>query len=61
MVDVARDSAYGAVLVPGSVIVKINNAFVTDLRAGRALLGRGKNLMLINQRGTFRYIQVLVD
>ena len=61
VVDVARGSAYGTVLVPGTVIVKINNAVVSDLREARSRLARGKNLMLINQRGTFRYIQVIVD
>jgi serine protease Do/serine protease DegQ len=61
VVDTARRSEYGAVLVPGTVVVKINNEVVTDLRSARAQLGRGKNLLLINQRGTFRYIQVTVD
>jgi len=61
IVDTEPGSEYGSVLVPGTVIVKINNEVVADLRAARALVGRGKNLLLINQRGTFRYIQVTVD
>ncbi|MBE2213637.1 MAG: Do family serine endopeptidase [Opitutaceae bacterium] len=61
VVDTAPRSEYGAVLVPGTVVVKINNEVVGDLRRARQLLGRGKNLVLINQRGTFRYIQVTVD
>lgn len=59
--DVARASGYGRILQPGTVIVKVNNELVADLRTARGLLGRGKNLLLINQRGTFRYIQVVVD
>ena len=54
-------SAYAAVLQPGTVVVKINNEFPADLRSARAMLSRGKNLVLINKRGTFRYIQVVVD
>jgi len=61
IVDTAPRSEYGSVLVPGTVVVKINNEVVSDLRRARQLLGRGKNLFLINQRGTFRYIQVTVD
>ena len=61
VVDTARRSPYAGVLLPGTVVVKINNEIVADLRRARALLGRGKNLLLINQRGTFRYIQVVVD
>lgn len=61
VVDTDRRSVYGSVLVPGTVVVKINNEVVSDLRSARSLLGRGKNLLLINQRGTFRYIQVTVE
>lgn len=61
VVEAQRSSPYAAVLVPGTVVVKINNEIVTELAAARRLLGRGKNLVLINQRGTFRYIQVVVD
>ncbi len=61
VVAAERSSPYARVLVPGTVVVKINNEIVTDLASARRMLGRGKNLVLINQRGTYRYIQVVVD
>lgn len=61
VVAVSRGSGYANVLQPGTVVIKVNNQAVSDLRSARTLLGRGKNLFLINQRGTFRYIQVVVN
>jgi Do/DeqQ family serine protease len=58
--EVDPNSRYAQFFPVGTVIEQINRQPVTDVAAARALVRPGRNLFLVNVRGTYRYITVTV-
>ncbi|MGH8016975.1 MAG: Do family serine endopeptidase [Opitutaceae bacterium] len=61
VIDAAPDSPYSGVLPAGTVIEQVNRQPVTDLPGARAALGRGRNILLLNYRGVYRYVALSLN
>jgi serine protease Do len=59
--EVAPASPYAEVLPVGAVIVEINRRPVPDITTAREQLRQGRNTVLINFRGVFRFVTVVVQ
>jgi len=56
VIEASPTSPYVPVLPVGTVIEQINRQPVFDLCSVRAALGRGRNILLLNFRGVYRYV-----
>jgi Do/DeqQ family serine protease len=58
--DIEESSPYADRLVAGMIVVEINRTPVTDLVAAKLALVQGRNLLLVNFRGAYRFVAVTV-
>ena len=58
--DIDETSPYADRLAPGMIVVEINRTPVTDLVAAKSALVQGRNLLLVNFRGAYRFVAVTV-
>ncbi|MBC7368488.1 MAG: Do family serine endopeptidase [Undibacterium sp.] len=58
--DIEENSPYGDRLVAGMVVIEINRTPVSDLVAAKLALVQGRNLLLVNYRGAYRFVAVTV-
>ncbi len=61
VVEVDSSSRHAAALPVGTVIEQINRRNITDLAEARDALGRGRNILLLNLRGVYRYVAITVN
>lgn len=54
--EVDRRSRYASLLPIGTVIEQVNQQPITDLRAAKAAIRQGTNVLLVNFRGVYRYL-----
>jgi serine protease Do/serine protease DegQ len=58
--DVESTSPFADRLFPGMVIIEINRVPVVNLAMAKQSLVQGRNLLLVNFRGAYRFIAVTV-
>jgi Do/DeqQ family serine protease len=58
--DIEESSPYADRLVAGMIVVEINRTPVSDLIAAKLALVQGRNLLLVNFRGAYRFVAVTV-
>jgi serine protease Do/serine protease DegQ len=58
--DIDENSPFADRLVAGMIIVEINRTPVPDLGAAQQALVQGRNLLLVNFRGAYRFVAVTV-
>ncbi len=58
--DIEESSPYADRLVAGMIVVEINRTPVTDLVGAKLALVQGRNLLLVNFRGAYRFVAVTV-
>jgi serine protease Do len=61
VVEADEQTRHGAQLPVGTVIEQINRKNVADVSGARAALVPGRNIFLVNLRGTYRYVPVDVE
>lgn len=61
VIEAATGSRFAAVLPVGTVIEQINRQPVVDVRSAREALGRGRNIVLLNFRGVYRYVAITIN
>ena len=58
--EIEASSPYADRLVAGMIVVEINRTPVNDLVGAKRALVQGRNLLLVNFRGTYRFVAVTV-
>ena len=58
--DIDENSPFADRLVAGMIIIEINRTPVPDLAAAKQALVQGRNLLLVNFRGAYRFVAVSV-
>ncbi len=58
--DIEETSPYADRLAAGMIVIEINRTPVTDLVAAKLALVQGRNLLLVNFRGAYRFVAVTV-
>ena len=61
ILEVAPGSPYAQVLPPGAVIVEINRVAINDVAGAKQALQSGRNILLINFRGAFRFVTITIE
>jgi hypothetical protein len=60
VVEVDPSSQYAELLPVGTVVEQINRVAVSDAETGRQSLRQGRNLLLVNQQGIYKYLAINV-
>jgi len=58
--DIEETSPYADRLAAGMIVIEINRTPVTDLVAAKLALVPGRNLLLVNFRGAYRFVAVTI-
>jgi len=61
VIEVDPRSRFASVLPVGTVIEQINRKLVTDVHSAREAIGRGRNILLLNIRGIYRYVAITLN
>jgi serine protease Do/serine protease DegQ len=60
VVEVDSSSQYADLLPVGTVVEQINRVAVSEVETGRQALRAGRNLLLVNQQGVYKYLAITV-
>lgn len=61
VIEVMPGSEYADSLPVGAVIVEINRNAVSDLESAKQAQQKGRNILLVNFRGTFRFVTIMIQ
>jgi S1-C subfamily serine protease len=60
VIEVVPGSEYAESLPVGAVIVEINRVGITDLASAKKALQKGRNILLVNYGGAFRFVTITI-
>jgi serine protease Do/serine protease DegQ len=58
--EVEESSPFADRLVAGMIVIEINRVPVADMATAKQSLVQGRNLLLVNFRGSYRFVAVTV-